>query len=213
MPHYFYLVNNKVLSICRKYFNWVTCFLLIVPAVFIAQSLPHEQFIVRQVKIEDGLSQSTVNCMMQDKKGYLWFGTANGLNRYDGYNFVVYVNDPTDSTSISGNGILSICEDKDGYIWIGTTEGVLNRFDRRTGTFARYYITENLKAVPDSEEVFYDFPLPLSRNSDKSITAIAQDDLGYLWIGTWGEGLIKFDPRNNKTEKFHYKVGNPEGYL
>jgi len=141
-----------------------------------------EEFILRQLKIEDGLSQSTVTCMLQDRKGYLWFGTGNGLNRYDGYNFLIYYNDPSDTTSISNNGILSLCEDKNGFIWIGTIEGVLNKFDRKKGTFTRYYFTENLKTDIDPGEAFYEFPVPFSRNSDKSITSIVQDNDGYLWI-------------------------------
>jgi ligand-binding sensor domain-containing protein len=172
----------------------------------------NEQFILREVKIEDGLSQSTVYCMLQDRKGYLWFGTANGLNRYDGYSFLVFVNDPADTTSISGNGILSICEDSDGFIWVGTTDGVLNRFDRKLGIFTHYNITDHLKVEYDPDEMYYDFPLPLSRNNEKSISAIAQDSKGFLWIGTWGRGLIKFDPRKNTSQHFHYEEKNPNGF-
>ncbi len=213
LARYFGQINYPVLTKPCKYLcAHVVAFLLAMQILTVAQSLPHEQFMVRRVKIEDGLSQSTVNCMLQDKKGYLWFGTANGLNRYDGYNFVVYVNDPADSTSISGNGILSICEDRDGYIWLGTTEGVLNRFDRKTGTFTRFYITDNLKTETGSREVIYDFPLPLSRNSEKSITSIVQDGQGFLWVGTWGEGLFKFDSRSHTVERFHYSSSDSLGF-
>ena len=69
--------------------------------------------------------------MHQDKKGYLWFGTASGLNRYDGYDFNVLSKDSKDSNSISDNSVVALHEDSDGIIWIGTTNGILNRYDRK----------------------------------------------------------------------------------
>ena len=150
--------------------------------------------------------------MLQDRKGFLWFGTANGLNRYDGYSFAVYTNDPSDSTTISDNGILSLYEDKLGNIWIGTVEGVLNKFDRKTGKFTRYYITESLKTEADPDEKYYNFPLPFSRNNNESITVIQQDEKSQLWVGTWGKGLILFDAAKNKLTHFHYKPNEPNGF-
>ncbi len=166
----------------------------------------------KQIKIEDGLSQSNSYCIIQDKKGFLWFGTANGLNRYDGYSFTVFANDPSDSTTISDNGILSLFEDKNGDIWIGTVEGVLNKYDRKKGTFTHYYITDKLKTEADPDEKYYDFPLPFSRNNDKSITSIVRDEKGFIWIGTWGKGLVKFDAAKNKYEHFHYNENEPNGF-
>ncbi len=161
--------------------------------------------------MEAGLSQSTVNCMIQDRKGFLWFGTANGLNRYDGYSFNVYLNDPADSTSISDNGILSLYEDKNGFIWIGTVSGVLNKFDRRKGTFTRYDIISSLKTAEIPDEKYYDYPLPYSRSNDNSITVIESDNSGNFWVGTWGKGLVKFDPVRNKIEHLHYNNA-PDGF-
>ena len=88
--------------------------------------------------IEDGLSQNAGLAIFQDSKGYLWIGTQDGLNRYDGYNFKIYKHDPDDPNSISHNSILAIEEDQDGYLWIGTWGGGLNRFDPAAGTFIRY---------------------------------------------------------------------------
>ncbi|MCK7529486.1 MAG: hypothetical protein MZV64_74000 [Ignavibacteriales bacterium] len=87
-----------------------------------------EEYIFRQLTDADGLSQSTIFAMIQDKDGYLWLGTIDGLNRYDGYEFRVYANDPSDAASISDNFISALYEDSDGFIWIGTVNGYLNQF-------------------------------------------------------------------------------------
>jgi ligand-binding sensor domain-containing protein len=71
----------------------------------------------------EGLSQSSVNCMLRDRDGFMWFGTQDGLNLYDGKKFRVFQNQPGDSTSLSNNYIVSICEDEEGIIWVGTMTG------------------------------------------------------------------------------------------
>ena len=97
----------------------------------------HNDLIFEHLTIEDGLSQSSVKTIIQDSKGFMWFGTNDGLNRYDGYRFKVFRNDIYDSLSISNNEINSISEDSDGYLWIATANG-LNRYDRFTETFKHY---------------------------------------------------------------------------
>ncbi|MBK9600612.1 MAG: hypothetical protein IPO36_02035 [Anaerolineales bacterium] len=88
--------------------------------------------------IEDGLSQNAGLAIFQDSRGYLWIGTQDGLNRYDGYGFKIYKHDPDDPNSLSHNSILSMGEDKNGSLWIGTWGGGLNRYDPATETFTRY---------------------------------------------------------------------------
>lgn len=73
--------------------------------------------------LEEGLSQSVVNCISQDSKGFIWIGTQDGLNRFDGYKFTHYKHDPKDPQSISHNNILAILEDSQGMLWIGTYGG------------------------------------------------------------------------------------------
>src|SRR5574339_416633 len=80
------------------------------------------------LSIEDGLSQNAGLTIFQDSRGYLWIGTQDGLNRYDGYGFKIFKHDPDDPTSLSHNSILAVAEDTNGYLWIGTWGGGLNRF-------------------------------------------------------------------------------------
>ena len=80
-----------------------------------------------RISLEQGLSQSTVFCMIQDSQGFMWFGTEDGLNKYDGYSFTVYKHDPEDPNSLGGNWIQAILEDSSGTLWIGTREGGLSR--------------------------------------------------------------------------------------
>ena len=196
----------------KKFAKYLMLITLFTNFLFVKNIFPQEEIQFKQIKIEDGLSQSTILCMIQDKKGFLWFGTANGLNRYDGYNFTIFTNDPADTTSISDNGILSLYEDKDENIWIGTIEGVLNKYDKKRGIFSRYYITGSLKTDAAPDEKYYDFPLPFSRNNDRSITSITRDKKGFLWIGTWGRGLVKLDLQKNKYEHFHYSEKDTNGF-
>ena len=90
-----------------------------------------------RISLEQGLSQSVVNCILQDSKGFMWFGTEDGLNRYDGYEFRVYKTDPENHNTLSDNFVQSISEDPEGKLWIGTFAGGLNRFDRETEQFTR----------------------------------------------------------------------------
>src|SRR6266545_3744229 len=91
-----------------------------------------------RISIEQGLSQSSVHVILQDSRGFMWFGTEDGLNRYDGYTFKTFKPDPDVPTSLSDRWINSIVEDQEGYLWIATRQGGLNRYDPRTEEFTRY---------------------------------------------------------------------------
>ena len=134
----------------------------------------------------DGLSQGYVTAILQDRRGFMWFATRDGLNRYDGNTFVVYKHDPNDTRSLDSNFIQDLLEDDHGYLWISTNTGV-NKFDPRTERFTRYFHDIN---DPNSIAGVY-------------ITRIARDSRGYLWFGTNDSGLDRLDP---KTGKFtHYR--------
>src|SRR4051812_18954282 len=85
---------------------------------------------------KDGLSQNTVNCILQDSYGYMWFGTRDGLNKFDGYNFTVYKNDALDAKSISYNYVQDIIEDNNKNLWVGTLGKGLVRFNRNEENFS-----------------------------------------------------------------------------
>jgi ligand-binding sensor domain-containing protein len=89
-------------------------------------------FRFKQISFRQGLSQSIVNCMSQDSQGYMWFGTEEGLNKYDGYTFKIYAHDPTDPQSLSQNVVMAIWAEGSGILWLGTVQGGLNRFDPKT---------------------------------------------------------------------------------
>jgi ligand-binding sensor domain-containing protein len=134
----------------------------------------------------DGLSQGYVTAILQDRRGFMWFATRDGLNRYDGNTFVVYKNNPNDPTSLSSNFIQALMEDVHGDLWIATNTGV-NRFDPTIERFSRY---------------LHD---PKNPNSigGAYVTSIARDNRGYVWFGTEASGLDKFDPRTGTFT--HYR--------
>src|SRR4051794_29079206 len=78
-----------------------------------------------------GLSHSNVTSILQDSRGFMWFGTEDGLNKYDGYKFIVYKNDPQKNNSLNNNHVNDIIEDNNGDLWIATSEGGLNKYDRQ----------------------------------------------------------------------------------
>lgn len=185
--------------------------LLLAVIFLISSTILPQDYIIKQIRIEDGLSQSTIFASLQDSKGYMWFATRSGLNRYDGYKFNLYFNDPKDSTSLSDDGTSSLYEDKNGNLWIGTVYGNINRFDRRTETFVYKNISELFEILPEPEDDFYDYPLSFSRNQKTTITSITEDKDGKLWIGTWGNGLIVIDKNFKKYNHFYYDNQNSSG--
>jgi ligand-binding sensor domain-containing protein/two-component sensor histidine kinase len=151
----------------------------------------------RHLSIEDGLSQSTVEAIIQDQAGFMWFGTEDGLNRYDGYKFTVYKHDPDDPNSISSNNIWCLWVDSNNYLWIGTFTGGLNRFDPKNETFTRYHHN------PED---------PHSISSD-NIRSISEDVQGNLWIGTRDRGINILDPESHTFSKIRHDPENINSLL
>ncbi|MEN8203883.1 MAG: two-component regulator propeller domain-containing protein, partial [Bacteroidota bacterium] len=185
-------------------------------------------------KVSDGLSQSEILCIFQDSEGYMWLGTQNGLNKFDGYTFRSFFNDPADPGTISSNWIFDICEDQNGMIWIGTKSG-LNSYDKRTGLFTTVPLSDSITGSQSNfiyglaadESYLYINHSPhlslLDYNSgevstylsnletggalyDKGLPIIKSGD-GKIWIGSVN-GLCNFNPL---TEEFHhFRTGSTE---
>ena len=143
------------------------------------------------ITLEDGLSQSTVNSIVQDHQGFMWFATNNGLNRYDGYEITVFKHDPSNPDTISDNITQVLFVDSHGDLWIGTEGGGLERFDREKETFIHH--------LHDPDD-------PTSISSD-FIYAIDEDTSGALWLGTL-DGLNVYDPNSSARENATLSVGN-----
>ncbi|MBN4081872.1 hypothetical protein JYU23_01950, partial [bacterium AH-315-C07] len=144
----------------------------------------------KHLSLDNGLSNSVVYSIIQDTKGYLWFGTEDGLNRYDGYNFTVYKHDPDDPESISNNVIVSLHLDNQGSIWIGTMNG-LNWLNPSTGKFKKYKHDKN-------------DPNSLAANK----CGVFQSKSGIVWVSTHGGGLSLFDPQEGKFIHHKYDPDN-----
>lgn len=213
--------------------------ILLLP--FAAETSSQEQTIrFGHVSLEEGLSHTGLSCVLQDSKGFLWFGTIDGLNRYDGYHCRVYRNEPGNANSLSHSYIRSLCEDRKGTLWIGTMDG-LNKFDRLTEDFVRFQhdpadpkslggngvmciyedksgtvwigTTKGLDAFDRITNTFTHYK-PDSTNpkalSGEDIRGIAEDRSGTLWIATEGDGLNKFDRSTNTFIHYKHDPGNPE---
>ncbi len=138
---------------------------------------------------EQGLSQASVNCILEDSKGYMWFGTQDGLNKFNGYEMVVYKNDPADSNSLSGNYIDCLYEDSKGTIWVGTRGGGLNAINTFLGRITRY------GNDPKNDNSI----------SGNQVKCILEDKNGTYWIGTT-YGLNSFDGKANVFKKYIHET-------
>jgi len=172
----------------KRGFWWIPVFVQTAFHLFAKQPVHFDH-----ITIDDGLSQSTINCIYQDHRGFIWIGTDDGLNRYDGYEFTVYKYDPKDSNSLSDNLIQSIFEDASGVLWVGTSDG-LNKYDGEYDSFVLY------KNKPmDSHSINCNY-----------IRVIYEDRSGLLWIGTETGGLNCFD---RETEYFaHHRHAPDDSY-
>ncbi len=138
------------------------------------------------IDIDQGLSQNEVNDILQDSRGFMWFATYSGLNRYDGYDFKIYSIKPDDSTSLKCNKILSLYEDHKGVLWVGTSGGGLSRFNREEENFTTFM------NVPDDKST-----LP-----DNLVLTVYEDSKYRLWIGTnRGLSLVYNDDSINNKDK------------
>jgi signal transduction histidine kinase/ligand-binding sensor domain-containing protein len=198
LPAVFRLPRPRLLQVKRQHLFYLLIVLLVPALLFspiFATSAYGQTDTIRfeNISTEQGLSQNTVNAILQDRQGFMWFGTEGGLNKYDGYQFTVYKRDPDNPKSLSDDVISSMYEDRDGILWIGTSTG-LDRFDRKTGTFLHYP-----QDLTGSEGLSGEFVL-----------AIAQDHSGTLWAGTEGGGLYALDLITNQLTVYKHASEDPK---
>ena len=141
---------------------------------------------------EQGLTAGSVLSILQDGQGFMWFGTEDGLFRYDGYGMTVYKYDPLDSTTLGNNNVFALLEDRSGTLWLGTAGGGLNRFDRATERFTRFK---------------HDPHHPNSLSADV-VSALFEDRSGVIWVGTW-TGLNQLEPQTGRITRFMHHPDDP----
>jgi diguanylate cyclase (GGDEF)-like protein len=176
-----------------RFWYGLACVAAIVLTVAVEAWADDNQMRFGRLTVEDGLSNGSVLAMLQDERGFLWFGTEAGLNRYDGHTFVTYRYDPEVPGSLPHDYILGLAEDANGDIWIATDGGGLGRWDHLTDSFVS--LTKESTA-PDG----------LVSNAVRVVTIDAQ---GLLWIGTRDGGLQGFDPITGRWRSFRHDPEDP----
>jgi diguanylate cyclase (GGDEF)-like protein len=189
---------------------WLACSL---PAFAVAPGTsipPGSSLRFRHIRIEDGLAQSSVQAIVQDAQGYLWFGTQDGLQRYDGYGFLTFRHDPSDPASLSDNTVNALALGPDGALWVGTSVGGLDRLDPETRRFTHFINDPRNPASLAADQVsvlyldrqhrlwagtsagldlfdghrFLHHPVPPGPGHGHGIDSLHEDAGGRLWVGT-----------------------------
>jgi len=160
-----------------------------------------QQVRFKHLSINDGLSQNAVFSISQDLDGFMWFGTKDGLNKFDGYSFTVYHNELNNSNSIDANYITALYTDSHGILWAGTENGMVNRYIKSSDSFER-------------------IALPLRNSLSKNTTeikVISEDRNGTIWVGTGDNGIFKLPISNNQVQhnaiKQYFQDEKQKSYL
>lgn len=180
-------VGSRVKLLIIKCFGLIACIVLSHNQA-LSQNSNHQLFDFYDN--QNGLSQGSINAIVQDKYGYMWFGSQDGLNRFDGINFKVYKNELNDANSISDNYITAIIEDDQNDLWIGTRSGGLNKYDIETGEFTSYkFKKDNTNSLANNR-----------------VTSLAQGIDGIMWIGT-SNGMSRLDTNSDEFTTYRH---NPD---
>ena len=224
--------NKKILTIILTMICILSCMNISTSYANIV-----ENFNFKNITIEDGLSQSTVKTIYQDSKGYIWIGTDDGLNRYNGYEFKHYNHDEYNKNSIANDYICDIAEDKNGYIWVSTTNG-LSRIDTDKDEIKNYYSKEDSGNLSNSNlwqilctkdnrliASTIDGLNVYDKNKDKFtrilykegelpsqyIYSLEEDINGHIWVGT-DNGLVELDKDLNIVKSYQDAIGDSDVY-
>ncbi len=170
------------------------CLIIVAFAVGLTVAFPQVNDLrFSHLSTSEGLSHKNVHTILQDSKGFLWFGTKNGLSLYNGYSVQVIESNPKDKESLPSNDIRALAEDNEGFIWIGTYDSGIMRMDPQTkkGKIYNSFTTKEL--------------------SSNTISAIHKDKHGNLWIATFGGGLIRIDSKTKAFTAFSSTTTNTTG--
>jgi signal transduction histidine kinase/ligand-binding sensor domain-containing protein/CheY-like chemotaxis protein len=149
-----------------KYSLGICLMLLVSPLISVGQ----DNFNLTSITVKEGLSSNTVNAIIKDNNGLMWFGTTNGLSKYDGSNFTIYRHQQGDNTSLPSNEVLTLFVDHSGKLWVGTAGGGLCYYNQKFDRFEKYKGDGRWKEAPTI-----------------SARAITEDHNGNLWVGTYGD--------------------------
>jgi len=174
---------------CRKLKKWFLLLLTGIQFSCVCSAQPPSLYF-EKLNTQNGLSHNKVNCVIQDRRGFMWIGTDDGLNRFDGHNFTIYRNEPQNNSSVSGNIITGLLEDETGVLWITTGDGGLTRYDYRLPPANQFKQYRHLPA--DSHSI-----------PGNTLNAIIQDDQKKLWLATSGFNLLRF---TKETEQFEMAI-------
>lgn len=212
----------------------LSIFYFLFNALFLFAQKEDLQF--EHLSMKDGLSMNPIMDIIQDSKGFLWFGTQDGLNKYDGYTFKIFKNSDTDSFSISDNFITAFCIDKYKRLWVGTLNG-LNVYYSEKGTFRKFLKTDYNFLSTKIYSLFNDpdgfiwvgtekgisifdpdkmkfisikekFPF-MTVLEQKTVLRIYKDRSGVYWFGTT-TGLVSYNPKEQNLKNYYSNVGNSE---
>ncbi len=177
----------------RSFRTLLHCLLLLATLLFPSPtSLQSRPLSFHHLTVDNGLSQNSVYAILEDHQGFIWFGTADGLNRYDGYQFKTYKSYARDSSTISNNTIRALYEDRSGTIWVGTDKG-LNRYDRQTDSFVRCSSDNRI-------------PFQVGSGYLETLSGDSHDN---LWIGT-GVSIVRYDSSRSHCLTFTATIGEAE---
>ena len=197
---------------------------------------PYEYFIrFENYSVNEGLSQSSGRAIIQDSRGFIWIGTHDGLNKFDGHKFKVYNTIAGDTNSLSDNFILSLLEDRQGLLWIGTNGGGVSHFDPQRENFTHYRnqqgeysslsnnfinailedrqgnlwfaTNQGLNRFNPEDDSFTRYLMDSTQTPSSIIYALFEDSQGRFWLGSRGGGLLQFDPLAGRIIR-QYRAGN-----
>ena len=181
------------LSIIRMTKFTATYFIICLCTLFFGIATAQQgNYSISSLGINEGLSQSTVFSILQDRKGFLWFGTrTGGLNKYDGNSFTYYKKDLSNPNGISGNEILTLVEDSRGIIWVGTRNDGISRFDPEKEKFYQYHHSADIETTI----------------SNNSVQGICEDSNGIIWLAT-NSGVCRYNPSTDSFIRVNNSITN-----